>query len=58
MLIRKVRGKEALAPVLMTPAEYELVKRLGVDLETYVKNAIREVAKRRRWTWWLKRNPE
>jgi hypothetical protein len=58
MIVRKVRGKEALMPVVITAAEYALIKRIGVDPVDYVMIGIRKIAKKRRWTWWLERHPK
>ena len=59
MIIRKVIGKNEVRKIFMTNAEYDILKRMGVtDIEAYVMQEIRKVAKKRKWTWWLKRHPE
>jgi hypothetical protein len=55
MIVRKVRGKEAIHPVRMTAVQAMLAKKMGVTLEQYVKTYIEMVAKKRRWKWWFER---
>ena len=53
MIVRKVRKQNKVGRIIMTRAEYELVKRLGISPEDYVKTALAEIARKRRWKWFF-----
>lgn len=53
MFVRKIRGQEKISNVVMSVSEVEMVKRLGIPLEQYVKKMLLKIAKERRWKWYL-----
>jgi hypothetical protein len=53
MYVRKIRGQEKISNVIMSKSEVEVVKRLGISLEDYVKKMLVMIAKERRWKWYL-----
>ena len=53
MLVRKVRGQDKVGKITLTPAEVAVVRKLGMTLEDYVKQALLLIAKERRWKWYL-----
>lgn len=55
MIIRKRRGKNELMPIRIYQGEYMLAAKLGVPIEEYVKAAVFNAAKARRWKWFLER---
>ena len=58
MLVRKIRGQEKLSKIIMPVSEIEMVKRLGIPLEQYVKQMLLMIAKERRWKWYLEQLKE
>ena len=55
MIVRKVRGKEAIHPVKLTSVQVALAHKRGVSIEEYVKAYLDIIAKKRRWKWWFER---
>jgi hypothetical protein len=55
MYVRKVRGKNKVGRIILTPTEIMYVERAGLKLEQYVKHALLIIAKQRRWHWYLNR---
>jgi hypothetical protein len=53
MLVRKVRGQDKIGKIILTPAEVAVVRKLGIALEVYVKERLLQIAKQRRWKWFL-----
>jgi hypothetical protein len=58
MYVRKIRGQEKISNVIMSQSEVEVVKRLGISLEDYVKKMLVLIAKERRWTWYLNKEKQ
>jgi hypothetical protein len=54
MLVRKVRGQNKVGKIILTRAEFELVKNKGIPIEEYVKQMLLLIAKQRRWKWFPK----
>ncbi len=54
MYVRKIRGQEKISNVILSQSEVEVVKRLGISLEDYVKKMLVMIAKERRWKWYFK----
>jgi hypothetical protein len=40
----------------LDPTEVALARKLGIPLETYAKEALIFIAKKRRWKWFFKEN--
>jgi hypothetical protein len=55
MYVRKVRGQEQVGRIILTRTEVEVVQKRGLKVEHYVKEMLFIIAKKRRWTWYLKR---
>jgi hypothetical protein len=53
MFVRKVRGQNKVGKITLTAAEIAVVRKLGMALEDYVKQALLIIAKQRRWKWYL-----
>jgi hypothetical protein len=52
MIVRKVRNQNKVGKIILSKAEVDSVKRLGVPIETYVKERLLQIAKQRKWTWY------
>ena len=55
MYVRKVRNQEKVGRIVLTAFQVEMVKKMGIPLETYVKNYLAIIAKQRRWKWFFKK---
>jgi hypothetical protein len=53
MIVRKVRGQDKVGKIILSRTEVELVKRIGVSLEAFVKQRLIQIAKKRRWKWYF-----
>ena len=53
MLVRKVRGQNKVGKIILSRSEVELVKRMGVSFEAYVRQRLVQIAKERRWKWYF-----
>lgn len=55
MYVRKVRGQNKVGKIIISVSEATMVRKLGIDLETYVKEQLKLIAKQRRWKWYLEK---
>ena len=53
MKVRKVRGQDKVGKIILSRTEVELVERMGVSLEAFVKQRLIQIAKKRRWKWYF-----
>ena len=53
MRVRKVRNQNKVGKIILTPTEVDLVLKLGLKFEDYVKQALIFIAKERRWKWFF-----
>jgi hypothetical protein len=53
VIVRKVRGQNKVGKIILSRTEYEIVRNLGVPIETFIKHSLIFVAKKRRWKWYL-----
>ena len=53
MLVRKVRGQNKISKIIVSRSEIEVVRRMGVPIEKWVKNMLVFIAKKRRWKWYF-----
>ena len=53
MYVRKVRGQDKIGKVILSKTEVEVVRRMGIPLEKYVKERLVQIAKERRWKWYF-----
>ena len=54
MIVRKVRGQEKIGKIIVSKAEADTVRKMGVPLEDYIKIQLYRIAKKRRWKWYFK----
>ena len=53
MYVRKVRGQNKISKIIMSRSEVEIAKKLGMNLEDFVREFVRMIAKERRWKWYF-----
>ena len=53
MLVRKVRNQNRVGKIRLSKTEVDLVCKLGLNIEEYVKQALIFVAQKRRWKWFF-----
>ena len=53
MYVRKVRGQDKVGKIMLTKTEVEVVRRMGISLEKYIKGRLVQIAKERRWKWYF-----
>ena len=53
MLVRKVRNQNKVGKIIIFPAEVTLAQKLGIDLEDYIREVLKFIAKERRWKWYF-----
>jgi hypothetical protein len=53
MYVRKVRGQDKVGKITLTKTEVEVVRRMGISLEKYIKGRLVQIAKERRWKWYF-----
>jgi hypothetical protein len=58
VIVRKVRGQNKVGKVLLSRSEVELVQKMGIPLEEYVKTHLVRIAKERRWKWYFEQQGE
>ena len=50
MIIRKVRGQNKIHPIRMSKTEHELVIKMGITLEQFIKEYLLKIASERKMT--------
>ena len=53
MIVTKVRGQNKIDKIIVSRTEAEVVRKLGVNLELYVKAQLMKIAKKRKWYWYI-----
>ena len=53
MRVRKVRNENRVGKMTLDPTEVALARKLGIPLETYAKEALAFIAKKRKWKWYF-----
>ena len=53
MLVRKVRNKNTIGKITLTATEVALARKLGIPLESFAKEQLMFIAKKRRWKWFF-----
>ena len=53
MIVRKVRGQNKVSKITLLPYEIALVRKLGIPVEDYVREALLFIAKERKWKWFF-----
>jgi hypothetical protein len=51
--IKKIRGKDEIAPIKVSHSEYMYIKNLGYEIEDYIRMLVEQIARARRWKWWF-----
>lgn len=55
MIVKKVRGQDKIAKILVSRSEAEVVRKMGLALEDYVKRQLQQIAKKRKWKWYFEK---
>ena len=55
MMVRKVRGEDKVGKITLLKFEYDLIKKLSLPVEMYIKEGLINIAKKRRWKWYFKK---
>jgi hypothetical protein len=58
MLVRKVRNQNKIGKIILSATEAELVRKMGLKIEEYVKQRLIEIAKQRRWKWFFNKEKQ
>jgi hypothetical protein len=55
MIVRKIRGKNAISKIILPKFEVDMLQQAGIPLVKYVKEQLAIIGKKRRWVWLYKR---
>lgn len=55
MFVRKVRGQNKVGKIILSKSEVEIVRKLDIPLDKWVKEMLLLIAKKRRWKWYLEK---
>jgi hypothetical protein len=53
MIVKKIRGQNKIGKIIVSKAEADSVRRMGVPIEKWVKNMLVMIAKKRKWKWYF-----
>ena len=53
MIVRKIRNQNKIGKIILSTAEADLIRKLGLKIEEYVKHRLIQIAKERRWKWYF-----
>jgi hypothetical protein len=53
MMVRKVRGEDKVGKIILSDIEAQLVRKMGIPIETYIKEQLISIAKKRKWKWYF-----
>ena len=53
MLVRKVRNQNKVGKITLLTTEVDFVRKLGLNIEEYVKHALVLIAQKRKWKWFF-----
>lgn len=56
MIVKKVRGEDRVDKIILSRSEYEVCKKMQMHVEIYVRAALLQIAKKRRWKWYLEKH--
>ena len=54
MIVRKVRGQDKVGKIIMSKSEVDAIRKIGIPIEFYISQQLVFIAKKRKWTWYLK----
>jgi len=52
-MVRKVRGEDKVGKIILSDIEAQLVRKMGIPIETYIKEQLISIAKKRKWKWYF-----
>ena len=53
MIVRKIRNQNKIGKIILSTAEADLIRKLGLKIEEYVKHRLIQIAKKRKWKWYF-----
>lgn len=53
MIVRKIRGQDKVGEIILSGIEAQLVRKMGIPIETYIKEQLISIAKKRKWKWYF-----
>ena len=58
MLVRKVRNQNKFGKIILSKTEADLIRKMGLKIEDYVKQRLIEIAKERKWKWFFNKEKD
>ena len=58
MLVRKVRNQNKFGKIILFKTEADLIRKMGLKIEDYVKQRLIEIAKERKWKWFFNKEKD
>ena len=58
MLVRKVRNQNNFGKIILSKTEADLIRKMGLKIEDYVKQRLIEIAKERKWKWFFNKEKD
>ena len=53
MIVRKVRGQDKVGKIILSQSEVAFLKKMGISIDTYIKETLLLIAQKRKWKWYL-----
>jgi hypothetical protein len=53
VIVRKVRGQNKVGKIILSRTQVEIIRKMGIPIEKYVKAQLVLIAKKRRWKWYF-----
>jgi hypothetical protein len=53
MIVRKIRNQNKIGKIILFKSEADAVRRMGLEIEDYVRQRLIQIAKERRWKWYF-----
>jgi hypothetical protein len=53
MIVRKIRNQNKIGKIILSKSEVDAVRRMGLEIEDYVRQRLIQIAKERRWKWYF-----
>jgi len=53
MIVRKIRNQNKIGKIILSKSEVDAVRRMGLEIEDYVRQRLIQIAKERRWKWFF-----
>ena len=58
MQVRKVRNQNKIGRIKLSKTEADVVRKMGLKIEEYVKQMLIEIAKKRKWKWFFNKEQQ